>query len=127
MAYRYYNPNPTGTNTEDCQIRAVTKALGVDWDTAYLALAMQGFIIKREQTSKETMWAYLQGKGFARYALPDTCPACYTVSMFAEDHPKGTFILGTSDHIVTVVDGDWWDSFDSGDRTPVFVWVREER
>ena len=32
--YHEYNPNPTEKRREDCVIRALTKALNVDWDTA---------------------------------------------------------------------------------------------
>lgn len=29
-----YNPNPTGRNVDDCAVRAVSKALNTDWETA---------------------------------------------------------------------------------------------
>jgi hypothetical protein len=37
----------------------------------------------------------------------------------------GTFVLGTGDHAVTVVDGDYYDSFDSGQMIPI-VYYRKE-
>ena len=35
MAYVEWNPNPVGRKVGDCSIRAISKALGVDWETAY--------------------------------------------------------------------------------------------
>ena len=43
MAYIEYNPNPTGRRVGDCAVRAVAKALKVDWETAYMLLTMNGF------------------------------------------------------------------------------------
>ena len=38
-----YNPNPVGRTTGvDCSVRAVSKALGVDWETAYVMIALNG-------------------------------------------------------------------------------------
>ena len=42
MAYKFYNPNPVGRMTNDCSVRALSKALGVTWDEAYLKLAYNG-------------------------------------------------------------------------------------
>ena len=41
--YQYYNPNPTGrTMVGDCSIRAIAKALGVDWEKAYAMVVENG-------------------------------------------------------------------------------------
>ena len=39
--YSYYQPNPQGKKTDDCVIRALTKALGVDWETASIYAVIQ--------------------------------------------------------------------------------------
>ena len=36
MAYIPYNPNPVARRVGDCAVRAVSKALGVDWEQAFL-------------------------------------------------------------------------------------------
>lgn len=38
----------------------------------------------------------------------------------------GTYILALSGHVVTVVDGDWYDTWDSGGEIPIYYWVRED-
>lgn len=40
-----YNPNPVGRQVGDCSIRAVAKALDIDWETAYALLSTNGFLM----------------------------------------------------------------------------------
>jgi hypothetical protein len=54
--------------------------------------------------------------------LPETCPRCTTISEFARLYPKGIYIIGTGNHAVAVIDGDYYDSWDSGDEIPSFFW-----
>ena len=37
-----------------------------------------------------------------------------TVETFAKDHPEGTFILNVANHEVAVVDGLYYDTWNSG-------------
>ena len=37
-----YNPNPRGIHTGDCVIRAICKALDVDWEKVYMELTVKG-------------------------------------------------------------------------------------
>ena len=122
--YRRYNPNPDNKRVGDCIIRAITKVTGKDWERVYWELVAQGFIMHTMPSENEVWHAYLYNLGFDRYVIPDTCPACYTVRDFARDHPYGVFVLGTGTHVIAVVDGDYYDSWDSGDEVPIFYWRR---
>lgn len=35
MAFIYYNPNPMSRIVGDCAVRAISKALDIDWELAY--------------------------------------------------------------------------------------------
>lgn len=127
MAYIEYNPNPVGRRVGDCAVRAVAKALDVDWETAYLMLVANGFAMG-DVISSDSVWgATLRQNGFYRAALPDTCPDCYTAEDFCRDHPLGVFVLGYGGHTATVVNGDLYDSWDSSEETPQFFWYRKEK
>jgi hypothetical protein len=77
--------------------------------------------------SANHVWGkYLRNKGFERKVIPDSCPDCYTVKDFCDDHPKGTYILAISGHVVTVIDGAYYDTWDSGDEIPIYYWQRKE-
>ena len=39
MAYVFYNPNPKNRRVGDCSVRAISKALGSDWQDAYIGWA----------------------------------------------------------------------------------------
>ena len=122
--YIQYNPNPQGRNTDDCTVRALTKALNIDWDTAYLKLAMHG-LSKADMMEKNFVWgSLLKEYGYQRYIIPNTCPDCYTVEEFCADHPAGMFVVGTGSHVLTVIDGDYYDAWDSGQEVPIFYFWR---
>ena len=70
--------------------------------------------------------AVLRKNGFWREVIPNTCPDCYTVEDFCKDHPKGTFVVRVNDHVLTVVDGDIYDSWDSSKEIPSYYWYKKE-
>ena len=125
MAYEYFQNNPSGKMTGDCVVRAVSLATDENWQKTYIALALQGFLMN-EMMNADSVWgAYLRNNGFIRYAIPNTCPDCYTVSDFAAEHPKGVYVLGTGKHAVTVMNGNYLDAWDSGNEIPLFYYTRD--
>ena len=126
MSYSYFNPNPVGKRVGDCAIRAISKALSVDWQTAYAMVTSNGFIMG-DMPSSDAVWgSTLRQSGFRKAVIPDTCPECYTAGDFAHDHPQGTYVLGFGGHVATIVDGQLFDTWDSSGEIPVYFWYREE-
>ena len=122
--WQMYNPNPAGRNVGDCSVRAVAKALDTDWETAYALIAEAGYQMADVISSNAVWGAVLRKHGFYRHAVPNTCPDCYTVGQFADDHPHGMYVVGTGGHVVTV-DGAVWDSWDSRSEIPQYYWSKE--
>ncbi len=127
MAWVYYNPNPWRLSTDDCTVRALSLALGMEWPEAYDLLSETGRDMGLMPTNPAVMWALLKMRGFTREALPDKCPDCYTVADFARDHPDGLYVVATGTHILCTIGGDWLDSWNSGDEVPMYYWHRKER
>ena len=123
--WRNYNPNPVQRAVGDCAVRAVAAALGVDWETAYAMIANNGYLMGDMPSSNSVWGAVLRQNGFYRYSLPNTCPDCYTLEAFAIDHPEGVYVVGTGNHVATVMDGMIWDAWDSSDEIPVYYWQKE--
>ena len=119
-----YNPSPAGRNVGDCAVRAVAKALHTDWETAYAMIAENGYLMADMPSSNAVWGAVLRQHGFYRYAIPNTCPDCYTVEDFACDNPKGVFVVGTGNHVVTIEDGYIYDSWDSRKEIPQYYWTK---
>lgn len=124
--YKEYNPNPTARKVGDCSVRAIAKALDLDWERAYLLIAVNGFSMG-DMPSSDSVWgSVLRQHGFYREAIPNTCPDCYTAADFCQDHPEGTFVLAFGGHVATVADGDLYDSWDSSNEVPAYFWYRKE-
>lgn len=122
-----YNPNPTGRKVGDCAVRAVSVALGMDWESAYDLIADAGYQMG-DMPSSDSVWgAVLRQHGFYRAAVPNSCPDCYTAEDFARDHPRGVYVLGFGGHVATVRDGRLYDSWDSSNQIPQFYWFRKEK
>lgn len=126
MAFIEYNPNPVGRHVGDCAVRAVSKALDVDWETAYLMIAMNGLEMG-DMPSSDAVWgAVLRQNDFYKKAIPNYCPECYTAREFCKDFPFGTYVLGFGGHVATVINGNLYDSWDSSDEIPIYYWYRKD-
>ncbi len=114
--YHFYQPNEKDTKDEygDCVIRALTKALDLEWLQVFDELHP----ISRE------------------FQIPFNCRPCYekylsevkhfeyhgisnrkgvkrpTVREFAKSHKTGKYVLRVAHHLVAVVDGVYWDTWD---------------
>ena len=125
-SWNFHNPNPKGKHIGDCTVRAISKALGKDWDSTFMSLAIQGFLMADMPSSNAVTTAYLKGCGFKRKTIPESCEDCYCINDFCRDHPSGTYIIGTGSHLTTVIDGELWDSWDSRNETPVYYFEKME-
>ena len=124
--WKQFNNNPVSRNVGDCAVRAVAVALGTDWETAFAMIAKNAFQMGDMPSSNAVWGAVLRQNGFKRSVIPNSCPDCYTAEQFAEDHPKGTFVLGFGNHVATVRDGTIYDSWDSSSEIPQYFWWNEK-
>ena len=116
------NPNPLGKQTSDCVIRAISIALEQSWKRTYRELCDLGEI-EAEMPNTNSLWGlYLKRNGAEQFLLPESCPQCITVRSFCERYPEGVYIIGTGSHAVACIDGDYYDSFDSGSESPAYFW-----
>lgn len=124
MSYVYYNPNPKHKNTTDCVIRMLTKVYNLTWKEAYLRLS-DVVLSEYEMPSSNYVWEkFLLGNGFKKKLLPDECPDCITVSEFTKMYDLGMYIVCTGTHVVTVIDGNYYDAWDSGNEVISYYFER---
>ena len=124
--WQSFNPNPVGNRVGDCTVRAICKATKKDWHEVFIQLCLHGLLLGDMPSANSVWGSYLRSQGFKRHIIPDTCPDCYSVAQFAEEHPKGIYILALSGHVVAVEDGHYFDSWDSGSEVPVYYWIKED-
>ena len=117
-----YNANPAGRRTSDCVIRAICIALNKPW----LEVSDELYGIARREysvTCDDNVWGrYLYSLGFEPFLLPFSCPECVTINEFTKYYPVGRYIIGTGKHAVAIIDGNYYDSWDSGNEIPTFFW-----
>ena len=124
MGYIEANTNPEGKIVDDCVVRALSIALDTDWETVYAKLSVLGLMYHDIMTANYIWAKMLEENGFQKFIVPDTCPNCYTIKQFAKDNPTGIFVVGTGQHAVVVKNGNYYDTFDSGDYVAICFWVK---
>lgn len=113
-----YNANTRGTNTGDCTARSISLAFNIDYRKAKTIL--------NESAKTNPMWNYnshdncirvIKELGGGHITQSDRV----SVGDFADNHPSGTYIIWCSkngvtnagNHLVTIIDGKIYDSWDS--------------
>ena len=124
MAFKEYNNNPYGKKTGDDIVRAISTAINENWDTVYYELLLEGYALKDLPTADYVWGSYLYRNGFTRHVMGDKCPKHYTVRNFADDHETGVYVLYTGRGAVTVINGYYYDYYDSGDKVVSYYWEK---
>ena len=114
------NANPRKKHVGDCVIRAIAIATNQSWLDVYDELFLYGREEYDMMSSNSVWWMMLYDMGFEPFVLPDACPECVTVREFTKYFPVGTYIIGTGSHAVAVIDGNYYDTWDSGNTVPAY-------
>ena len=124
--WRQYNPNPKERKIGDCTLRAYCAAFDISWDEAF-------DIASRVAKENSSMIQYVADKVLTeefnchideKYNKKTVKGKDrITISEFATSHPYGTYILHVRQHVVAVIDGEYWDSWDSGDKKVDTVYI----
>lgn len=130
--YIYYNDNPFDLDVGDCVIRAISLALNYNWFMVHDELSFLSRKMADMPSSNRVWKQYLYDKGYREYQINNTCPNCLTVEGFCRKHPFGRFVLSTAEytkardnlivtgtHVVAVIDGNYYDTWDSGGDVPL--------
>ena len=120
--YQYYQPNSKDLKDEygDCTIRALSKALGLSWLETFdltIPLCREYQVANVFYAPSRVERKIIEPLGFKYYGISNkrgsTRPTVYS---FAKDHPKGTYLLNVANHVVALVDGIYYDTWDCGDK-----------
>ena len=120
--YKYFQPNKLDLKDEygDCTIRALSKALNLSWiETFDMCRPYE----RKYQCPISCMPLKIYKEvfislGFKYQGISNKRGSQRpTVKSFAETHKVGTYILSVANHFVTVVDGIYYDTWDSGNKS----------
>ena len=104
----------------DCVVRAIAVATNRPWLDVYDDLYRVGRERYDMMNSNESWGTYLYRLGFQPFLLPESCPQCVTVKEFCRYFPRGRYIIGTGSHAIAIINGNYYDTFDSGGLTPSY-------
>jgi len=117
--WQYYQPNKKDLKDKygDCVIRAFSKVLGLSWVETFDKLIP---FMREEQClinglPLDVKKRLFKSLGFSYHGVSVAKGTKRpTVDSFAKDHPAGTYVLRVAHHLVAVVDGQYFDTWDSG-------------
>jgi len=124
MAYVYKNPNPIKNLVGDCVVRGISILTNKSWEYVYIGIVNKGLEMFDMPSSNEVWSAYLRSLGYNKYIIPNTCPDCYTIKDFCSDNRRGRYLLATGNHVVAVINGDYFDTWDSGNEIPIYYFQK---
>ena len=124
-AYKEYNANTKDNYVGDCVKRSLSIAYGLDYDVVSRelneikrSLGAPAFNVRQVYDNFISRHSGVRYGRASGWNLPKNC----TVQQFAEIHPVGTYLVvcgksaQTPNHMVCVLDGDIWDSWDSSNE-----------
>ena len=123
-----YNANTRGTSTGDCTARSISLAFNIDYREARKKLNESAKThYDWEYNSHENVIKVIRELGGGRIIICDR----QTVADFADSHSSGTYILWCSktglshvgNHLVALIDGKLYDSWDSRTSFVKGYWV----
>lgn len=124
--YIQANPNPINNLVGDCVIRGISILTNQSWEDTYWDIVMQGAMMYDMPSSNEVWGAYLKSKGYKKRIIPNMCPECYSIKEFCIDKPLGRYLLATGTHVVAAIDGDYYDTWNSGNEIPIYYFTKED-
>lgn len=121
--FQYYQPNDKDLKDKvgDCQVRALAKVLGLSWLEAFdltipICRELQTYTIFDSELNKTK--EAMARLGFEYTGISNKKGSKRpTVKSFALSHPKGKYIVSVAHHVVAVVDGIYYDTWDSGNKS----------
>lgn len=115
--YKYYQPNKKDLKDRqrDCLVRALTKVMNKTWLEVFNELIPYAIEIQCMPNSKTCYESYLKDNGFEYHGISNRKGSKRpTVESFTKEHKTGIFFLNVANHVVSVVDGIYYDTWDSG-------------
>lgn len=125
--YVYYQPNKKDLKDEygDCTIRALSKVLNISWLEAFdlqipicREYQLPNIFFAPTKIRNECMLKL----GFNYTGISNKKGSIRpTVKEFAKQNKCGSYILNVANHEVAVVNGDYYDTWNSGNKKSVWL------
>ncbi len=123
MAFVFKNPHPEGLRVGDCIKRAIVIATDINYhDIQVMLNRFKKVCAHPYDYWKEFIVDVLGGIKHSGDMQHEYHGRRYTVDEFASEWPKSKAILRCSKHLVCSKDGNYYDTWDSGDKGVYIAW-----
>lgn len=135
--FHYHNQNPHNRITTDCVIRAISTATEIPYNQVVMEMAELQCKTGYDDGDKKLYDLYLKSKGFIQYWQPrkadntkytgkDFCDRLKEDFIWAANSKKLKRIVANigGGHVVAIIDGKVWDTWDSTDGCIGNYWVK---
>lgn len=125
MEFIKYNANPKQKRTNDCVIRAISTATGIEWKEIYSALSMQGIKNSLMLNDPKNWRKYLEKLGYEKYKMPRRADNTrYTVEEFCDEiaNDNEIYIIKIAGHLTCIKDKKLYDTWNCGKKSVGNYW-----
>jgi hypothetical protein len=123
----YYQPNKADLKDKygDCCVRAISKVLDISWIDAFNMLVEKARQFQCMPNGKPAYEAVLLDNGFVYHGISNRKGTKRPlVKQFARDL-QGRAVARTAHHLTACVDGKFYDTWDSGEKSMYGYWSKE--
>ena len=120
--YKYFNPTPLGRSVDDGIIRALCKATDQRWDDVLLDLFLVSYNLADVPGSRDVWGSYLKSDNFKQFPIDTNIK----LKDFCELNNSGEYIAVLKNSAVYILDGDYYDEWDSGEEEVSYFFRRED-
>lgn len=127
--YKYYQPNEKDIKDDygDCVIRALTKVLNKEWLEVFDEITPISREMQIPFNMKPCYEEYLKQNGFIYEGISNKKGSKRpTVKKFASTtkNDNRVYVLRVANHLVSAIDGYYYDTWDSGEKSLYGYWYK---
>lgn len=120
-----YNHNPKGRSTSDCVVRAIAKALDMEWKDVLLDLTNLGVGKGYTFHDRRVYGEYLTQHGFVKQKQPRKWDNTkYKLGELGELSKSSVILVTIAKHMTVVVDNIVRDTWDCRGKTISNYWIK---
>lgn len=124
--YYYFQPNSKDHNNEigDCVIRAICKVSGKSWKEIFDALCTIARTRQSLPNYSDVFSQYLESFGYKHKIVKKKLTVKYA-SLLSKSNKR--LVMRCEGHLVAAVDGDYYDTWDSGKKIVKEIWIYDNK
>lgn len=113
--WKYFQSSKKRKRSSDCSIRALMVAEKMTWEQSFDYLCKFARKVQDMPNETRVLSKAIESFGYKPQKIEMVNHRKPTVAEFGKEHPKGKYLIFTSGHVVCMINGNWYDTWDCGD------------